>query len=787
MSAKEERTEKVPLLRLKVPLDGEPAEDLDLMVYAFDRAGAFLANAPVVRDQAKLAIDPKQAGRARLYVGPPPPEEIGDEAPTLKLMKRIRAYQPVWRFDPQQPVQELLPIPRAVWELWPFCLCRVRGQVVRPVSVGGTEVDLPVCNARVHICEVDRIPWLILRLPDDLLFRLRRDLLRELLRRIPRPLPDPPVWIDPGYIDPSPENMALREEMRQFRGEALLGPQPEPPDLLQNPIALNPQPEVPSDFRMQQLSSRLEAVAFNPQPEPPGSAPFYTLSADLQARLTSNSPKVVREALVANLDLLRPYLCLWPWFWGRLRCDEVRVVETDSQGRFDTLIWYLCGGDHPDLYFWVEYQIEGVWTTVYEPPMACNTYWNYECGSEVTIRVTDSRVPGCGHPDDPAGAVVVVMGIGKNVSVGEIEPPGTAGVSPPATAGLTTGGAPFGGVLEPRVLFGRNGLFAAGIEYYRWSYRRLTDGDENDVSDGWHFLDKPVVRHYMVIEITPGDVTVSFPVDPMGPVAVGGEPDLFRIQPLDPPSPGESWVVIDEHQDLASAFFETHKLEDGNAAAAAGKYELKLELFDTSGNRVNLDGMLRVPIGEAPFGPEPVETEVPPADNQLVESGHVVAFRMVVHVDNNICHGHIHDAQLGGVGAGTCGFLEYQNTSQDLNISFLASHPHDFATFNFRVVRGSAGDVPSACASGRVGMNHNGFTEAGGVYSKDVAVSTLLTEPVTEPPCTHAAYAQRLDVYAMATNGWTRLSYLDAPRTGLGEQGLKAFALAPAPPAVSTD
>ena len=91
MSAKEERTEKVPLLRLKVPLDGEPAEDLDLMVYAFDRAGAFLANAPVVRDQAKLAIDPKQAGRARLYVGPPPPEEIGDEAPTLKLMKRIRA------------------------------------------------------------------------------------------------------------------------------------------------------------------------------------------------------------------------------------------------------------------------------------------------------------------------------------------------------------------------------------------------------------------------------------------------------------------------------------------------------------------------------------------------------------------------------------------------------------------------------------------------------------------------------------------------------------------------
>ncbi len=56
------------------------------------------------------------------------------------------------------------------------------------------------------------------------------------------------------------------------------------------------------------------------------------------------------------------------------------------------LIWYLCVGDHPDLYFWVEYSIGGAWTTMYHPPVRCNTYWDYACGSEVTIRVCRGAV-----------------------------------------------------------------------------------------------------------------------------------------------------------------------------------------------------------------------------------------------------------------------------------------------------------------------------------------------------------------------------------------------------------
>ena len=52
------------------------------------------------------------------------------------------------------------------------------------------------------------------------------------------------------------------------------------------------------------------------------------------------------------------------------------------------------------------------------------------------------------------------------------------------------------------------------------------------------------------------------------------------------------WRVLDEHEDLASAHFETTKLAGAPLTStdedlAAGRYELKLELFDTAGNLVN--------------------------------------------------------------------------------------------------------------------------------------------------------------------------------------------------------
>ena len=61
----------------------------------------------------------------------------------------------------------------------------------------------------------------------------------------------------------------------------------------------------------------------------------------------------------------------------------------------------------------------------------------------------------------------------------------------------------------------------------------------------------------------------------------------------------------------------------------------------------------------------------------------------------------------------------------------------------------------------------NGFSRAGNTIGKVVPVSTLFSDnlpPTDMPPCTRAAFAESLCVYALAADGYQRLHYLDAPR-----------------------
>jgi hypothetical protein len=71
-------------------------------------------------------------------------------------------------------------------------------------------------------------------------------------------------------------------------------------------------------------------------------------------------------------------------------------------------------------------------------------------------------------------------------------------------------------------------------------------------------------------------------------------------------------------------------------------------------------------------------------------------------------------------------------------------------------------------------MPQNGFTNnpTTGVFTKSVPVSTLLD--ANGHVCIKAAFGETDYVWALATDGWDRLSYLDASATP------KAFALEPA-------
>lgn len=754
------------IINFSIKFEGKPEKPIKFMIYAFDEKGELLSSAAVNRNIASLELTGSQAKKARLVLAPAPAEGVREGKLTFDQVQRIRAYSPKWIFDPKIRKYELSPIPAVFWKYWWWCKCKVKGKVVKKIAVETTTEEWPVYMARVHICEVDPL-WLILkRLPDREILRLRDDFIKEVGKPIPQP-PEPSILFESNFSDPTPENVArmnmgLPTQLRTF---------------------------VPK------ISVRRVAISKKLQ-----------LSTKTKVALSSTSTEKLRATLANEIQLLRPYLCLWRWIWPFfLRCDEVAVVETNKQGQFDADVWYLCGGDHPDLYFWVEYQIGSAWTKVYHPPMICNTYWNYSCGTEVVIPITDPRVPWYADPVPVPGKQVAIISIGRNISIKEIKR-----VSTGVNEGLTAAGEPFGGSLEPAVWFG-DGIAASGITHYRWSYRRLTKADGTAVTDIWHALDHRVVRHYGEIW---ADGTLVFKPYMLGPdIDIPGAA-FFKLQPKNPPVNAGvvsvAWAPqIDARENTASAFFLSHLLEGGDPKEAAGKYELKLELFKYNAvahtaTRVNLTDegiLLKIPTGDAPFGAGVVPTRLVPHDpvlapdmeDRVIREGvpaKIVAFRLVIHIDNNPCEAEIYPVKVSGSSPGTwesvgaCGFLRYNPAppAQAL-LSFRAAHPNDFARFVFTTVKGSTGYVSAACAPNNPSVAWtslplvkdtpvNGFIRSSSsVYAKQVPVSGL----VGACPDGTAAFGENLSVYPLATDGWTTLWYLSKYSVPL------AFALQPKP------
>ena len=674
-------------------------------------SGTLLQFVPVKDGGFTLNVSAEGMTGKRLVFAPVNQNAAGTNAPAtaknISNAKDTRAVvlQPVSAttagvtYEPVLPAKladsnQLAAIPSLIWRYWCYCECRVRGRVFNECN----GVNSPVYQARVHICEVERIWLWITRLPDTAILQIRDSLLNPAILQQASPIPP----VGPGPV----ESIAALARVATAASDVAAAPPA-------NVAALS----------------------------------VKTLPQENISVLHTESVSLIREYLVQNYRVLFPWWCYWipfyPWFW--YTCIEETVVYTNEQGWFDTTIWYNCFDGDPDLYFWVEYNINGVWTTVYDPSIYCHTYWDYVCGTEVDIYLNDERVPCSSNPTTP-GKVVVVTTLGNNANVNRVQQTTGAGegLAPDLSYGYTSDG-PFGGSVEPHVIFGED-LIPDGIKYYRWSYKLSTADDT-----AWATLTPSVDRHYF--HINP-DLSISFPVYNLGPKLTAVTPDLFEIQAPRNPLTNDPWAILDARADTATAYFLTNQLDNNDVALAAGLYDLKLELFDASGNQINLTDqgiglLVPDPTQPAPFGNATVNTVAAPAINQILDgSGKLTGFTMVIRVDNNPTTAIIYETEVEGNLAGPCGFLVYSNkaTSQAI-VSYTASHPNGYAWYGFDIIKGSSGSVFPA----------GGPVPAVNPVTDTIPVATLLDGGGTT--CTQAAFAENLDVYGTATDGWGRIGY----------------------------
>jgi len=713
--------------RFDIPFEGKPQFDLSLGVFVFNRAGKLIEQMPVQGTQGQTYLSPKELRHTRMFIAPISPGDKEPKAISLEDMQRKSAYEAVLNFD--EEAFFLRPVPNFHWQHWLFKRCRVRGKVQKTVEVNGADVHLPVCNVRVHICEVDNI-WAILpRIPDGVILDLRDKLLdlpelQPFPLPIPRPLPDPPrlpITTDVG--------------------------------LNRNPIT----------SRAQLQSVGITSELFS-----------------LQQGLRSSQVNQLRHTIGTHFRLLLPQLCLWPSFWPHFyTCDEMRVVQTDSQGRFDTSIWYQCFGDKPDLYFWVEAVIGGTWTTVYRPPIPCNVYWNYVCSSEVTINIQDERVDACGELPTPAGLIARIEKIGSGAYMSKIQQQEITVIKQEKAfrqIGLTdfTNSAgdyrgPFGGTLAPRVYFG-SGLRPAGITHYRWRYRKVQEADGTAVTDTDPItIDAPVsIPDY---EEENGKAYKKW--FRLGPVAGVSEP-IFHIPPRlaedleqaafgvdNPNNLTRTWSM----QEFATALWNTNQL--GNAITSAGLYELSFELLRINGGNVEVVDVPKDAF-QIPVATDTNNTmDAPPAYliPDTSDATRAEGFKVLVRVDNNVCQAEILPAKSNSIAQGDeCGFLAYQSGSDPVQLSFKASHPNDFAVFSFTVKKGVNSPFDAANTGGMViGSTFEESTVdyalTGDTYSKTLNASVMVGS------CSNAAFAEVLDVDTLATNGSDRLRGYDRTDT----------------------
>jgi hypothetical protein len=499
------------------------------------------------------------------------------------------------------------------------------------------------------------------------------------------------------------------------------------------------------------------------------------ISADVENQLLTATSDTIHEIVFNNAAILFPYFCWWPLFWPWFyRIVEQEVVFTDCNGHFDGWLVNIGTNIQENVYIWVEANIGGNWVTVYKPPFPCHTNWNYTCGTAIDISLSNPAIPPCNCDAQVADGTVWFTAIGGYAIASNIQQDANSIYAPTGvhTVGCTNlfdsnHMCPFGGTLNLNLAFGPTP--PTNATHYRWSWSYILDSSMNPIAPVPTEITGAVNRYYIWPKPNGSWESSSIALkdtDTNGNVAylipkydVTANPGV---------SPEAEWVSFN----FVSASLDSTQLSNG--------YVIRFDLQLLNKNAGGQFEVVSVPANTFQVSVDTnaaaaYDGSVPASSAYLThDQNGYFQFSLKVRVDNSQVTALINPAGIEGSGpAGPCGMIQFANLQQNINLSFVASEPFNFATFSYGLVRGTSGTIASASGyvsevtalSGLPALNLSG-----GVFSGDMTVASLLAD------CPSAAFAETLSVSSLATDGSVLLSGTGGPYYAFTSA---AFALTP--------
>jgi len=613
--------------------------------YLFSPSGELL-DAQLVSDKgtATLKTDYGFGERAKFKI------TVGPELEKISLLNRAKARSTTVVAQLGKTVDLGISVFRPDWECWFGYRYHITGDVKKRIKPDAdTTLYAPVCTSIVEIYEVDYIGY-ILQLPPFELERFREELFRipEKFPFPPRPWPDPP-W---PYLKEKLPTRAVGAATTKMARASLAA------DVKKDTTT------TAATSAASQLADQVSLVSIHNLPT-----------------------ESLRKFIIDNIAVFKPYICLY--LPGLYTKSLLATANTDTNGHFSASVIFFCKTEQPDLYFKVKQCISGCLTYVYAPtPVPCHTYWNHPSGEEVHLVVTNplARCHFENPPVDKPGIYVMPIGIGNDgwwkIHQGHLKPPTIADANqglyhPSATATYD----PYGKTLDLNMQFhdGLRDPAGPNVMYYRWSYQKQG-------GTGWTNIDTPIVHRYLdqTDPLHPKIKTYKLGPNP-NPNAASDEDNLFEVPP-----PELDWYVENDRYDRPFAKWDTSTLAE-DPDDADGKYTLKLEMFDASGNKVTPAGAgFKFFLAQGSM----VDDEWPVDDAPHVQADGSILF--TVHVDNCDTVAAIESVGFPGTIPKECQFLEYTDLGQEIEVRYKAYHPHGFLDYyNLSINRGMSGSRQS--------------------------------------------------------------------------------------------